>query len=115
MPRAVSERTLKMMSHFMEDHQNGMTNTEIAKKYNLDYSTVMKNLQAIADKNGVSRDSLLIVVQKPHIASIRIDKPVEPIDTSEIDQNMSAARAEIDKLQQSVRDSIDNCLKFECI
>lgn len=107
------ERTLKMMENFMQHHNDGMTIKQIAQKYDLVLSTVYKNLQTIADKAGVSRESLLEVVHSPHILSSWVDKPVEKVDSMEFGVQITAVRAEVGKLQQSVRNSIKTCENFE--
>ena len=112
--RRVDESTLKMMNHFMEDHNNGMGIPEIAKKYKLSTTTVRKYLGEIAEKAGVTRESLLERVHKPHIFVDRLlDKPVEKISTKDLDEHVKAVRAGISKIQQSVRESIKECKTFD--
>lgn len=60
-----SERTKLMKENFMSLHNRGLTISEIAQKYNLSDQTVYNSLQAIADANGVSRESLLQVIKTP--------------------------------------------------
>lgn len=49
----------------MKYHQEGHSVAEIALLYNLSPVTVYRSLQAIADANGVTRDSLLVRIVKP--------------------------------------------------
>ena len=79
------ERTLQMMENFVKLHEDGRSIAEIAKEYNLSESTVYNRLGEIAERAGVSRESLL---EKPFLAdhSGRNYTPVEPIDTTELEK-----------------------------
>lgn len=59
-----SERMRLMKENFMELHQQGFSVSEIAERYNLSNKAAYNALQAIAEANGVSRESLLKVVRK---------------------------------------------------
>ena len=58
-----SSRTLKMMGEFMALHNAGHSIPEIAKMNGVDFSVVYRKLGEIAEKNGVTRESLL---EAPH-------------------------------------------------
>lgn len=58
-----SSRTLKMMEDFMVLHNAGHSIPEIAKMTRVDFATIYRHLDEIAEKNGVTRESLLEV---PH-------------------------------------------------
>lgn len=58
-----SSRTLKMMEDFMVLHNAGHSIPEIAKMTGVGFSTIYANLDEIAAKNGVTRESLL---ETPH-------------------------------------------------
>lgn len=60
-----NERTKQMKGHFMELHEAGHTIKEIAKMCNLTPITIYRSLQEIADKQGVSRESLLQRIVTP--------------------------------------------------
>lgn len=60
----VSERVRVMKENFMILHDAGYSIPDIAKQYNLNYSTVYRCLQEIADTNNVSRESLLQIVRQ---------------------------------------------------
>ena len=108
-----NERTLKMMDNFMAHHESGMTIAEIAEEYHLSSRHIYGVLDEIAKKNHVSRESLLQVVHKPHILSSWGTQPVEKVDTNGFNEHIAAVRSDMDKLQQSVKDSISVCEKFE--
>lgn len=57
-----SERVREMKKRFMELHNNGARIPEIAEMFQLSAWSIYHHLQAIADANGVTRDSLLQVV-----------------------------------------------------
>ena len=59
----VSERVHVMKKNFMALHDAGYSIPDIAKRYNLNNSTVYRCLQEIADANNVSRESLLQIVR----------------------------------------------------
>ena len=54
-----TQRVEKLVKEFMHYHQNNYSISDIAKIFEVDFSTVYKNLQKIADANGVTRESLL--------------------------------------------------------
>lgn len=58
-----SSRTLKMMEDFMVLRNAGHSIPEIAKMNGVDFSVVYRKLDEIAEKNGVTRESLL---ETPH-------------------------------------------------
>lgn len=53
------DRTLAMKENYIALHEAGMSATEIADKYGLANSTVYRALPEIAEKAGVTRESLL--------------------------------------------------------
>lgn len=57
-----SERVREMKKRFMELHNNGARIPEIAEMFQLSDWSIYHHLQAIADANGVTRESLLQVV-----------------------------------------------------
>lgn len=56
---ARNKRTLQMMENYISLHEQGLSLKEIAVKYKLSTSLVYASLQEIADKAGVTRNSLL--------------------------------------------------------
>lgn len=57
--RGISERVRRMKDGFMEQHNNGKSVSEIAEHFDVSTWSIYNNLQEIADKNGVERESLL--------------------------------------------------------
>ncbi len=55
-----TQRVEKLHKEFMSYHKQGYSVLEIAKILKVDFSTVYKHLQQIADENGVTRESLLV-------------------------------------------------------
>ena len=55
-----TQRVEKLIREFMYYHNQNYSIGEIAEIFEVDFSTVYKNLQKIADANGVTRDSLLV-------------------------------------------------------
>lgn len=62
-----TEKVSRMMEEFMKLHKEGHSIQEIAAKYELDVSTVYNSLQEIAEKNHVTRESLLKRAYPEHI------------------------------------------------
>ena len=56
---ARTQRVEKLIKEFMHYHNEGYSILDIANIFEVDYSTVYKVLQEIADANNVSRESLL--------------------------------------------------------
>ena len=54
-----TQRVKALKENFMQYHNEGYTIPEIAKIFNVEPSTVYKNLDEIAKNNGVTRESLL--------------------------------------------------------
>lgn len=61
-----SERVTRLINNFMKYHNQGLSTSEIASKFQVTTRTIYANLQEIADLNGVDRSSLLMYVHKPH-------------------------------------------------
>ena len=61
-----SERVNQLIEHFMEDHNQGLSVSEIADKHKVSTRTVYGHLDEIAKQNNVTRESLLQVPHKEH-------------------------------------------------
>ena len=109
----VNERSLKMMENFMSHHEAGLTIKEIAELYDLNVGTVYAHLGEIADREGVTRASLLKVVHAPHIFVMSPDRSVEKIDTEKFDKRVATVRAEIGEIQQHIRQTIERMEKYQ--
>lgn len=104
-----SERTKLMKENFMSLHKRGLTILEIAQKYNLSDQTVYNALQAIADANGVSRESLLQVIKTPS------DKAYAR-EVERVKVNIKELKEEFAKAEDSIRfliEIIDQTLEQE--
>ena len=90
-----NERTHKMMKQFMKLHLQGLSIAEIAAKFKLSKNTIYDNLEEIARKEGVTRESLLQKVQPTRYVpgSIHAKTPVIPEGTF---------RADVDAMMQSI-------------
>ena len=83
--KEVSERVIQMKANFMRLHNEGKSIKEIAKAYSLCNWSVYHHLQKIADDNGVTRDSLLSVVQKPkQVKNVTCNTQHSHVDIEEI-------------------------------
>ena len=96
-----TQRVQRLHREFMQYHKKGHTVLEIAKICNVDFSTVYKHLQQIADENGVTRESLL---QQPTSSySSR-----SPIVNDKLD--IEKLRADFDSVEKGI-DEILNTIK----
>lgn len=100
-----SERTYIMKENFMMLHQQGLSISEIADRYNLSKITVYRHLQEIADKNGVTRESLLKVVKVPtprqykaEEARVKVGIEELKLGFKEVDTGISNLIAKIDEI-----------------
>lgn len=100
----VNERTLRMRNEFMCLHSQGATIAEIAKEFGLSVSVVYKDLDFIANANGVTRESLLQRVHKEHAPFERTPgKPLPEVDPESFNAHCDAAIAEVDGLRKEIR------------
>lgn len=105
-----AERTIQMKLHFMELHEDGKTIKEIAAKYNITARSVYLHLQEIADENGVSRESLLDMVQKEHdVSKKHVRKKCEKVDPEELKKDFEGAIKHVN----DIIEKIDIILKEE--
>lgn len=101
-----NERTLKMMSNFTKLHLQGLSIAEIAAKFKLSKNTVYGYLDAIAEKEGVTRESLLEKVQPTRYvpSSIHAKTPIIPEGTFRAD--VSAMMQSIESVQTTMSESL---------
>ena len=85
-----------------------MSIKEIAAKYHLDISTVYKKLDEIAANAGVSRDSLLKVVQAPHYMPSTIHAKTPVLPEGEFRANVATALQAIDRVQEGIRTELEH-------
>ncbi len=103
-----SERVNFLISNFMKFHNDGLSIAEIAKKSAVTTRTVYNYLQEIADKNSVSRESLLEVVHKPHDVS----KFGEHKKTPKIDEKVLINRyLEVIRTAENLLEEINTLIK----
>ena len=108
---AKHERTLQMMESFISLHNEGHDINEIAKMFNLAFSTVYKHLGEIAEKNGVTRESLLEkVIVADH--SGRNIEPLEPIDRKQFCSNYKEAIEAVEQLEKEIKKKADMVGEF---
>ena len=103
------ERTLRMKQEYIKLHfEDGLSPKEIAKKFNLDQTTVYRSLQEIADANGFSRQELL---DYPHERPVTYDRRFEPVekpDTEAIRVSLEAMLLLADNQLEKIRQAINS-------
>ncbi len=102
-----NERTKKMMRNYVKLHEMGLSAQEIADKYHLSTTTVYANLGEIAEKAGVTRESLLAKVQPSRYVpgSVHAKTPVLP--EGEFRADAAKAMEAIEKVQRSIREDLE--------
>lgn len=106
---ARTERICRLINEFMKYHNDGYTIPEIADIFQVDFGTVYKNLQEIADNNGVTRESLLQVVHSPHDVENRKLRNYSKENPYELNESFNILLNEID----NITTTIDSILKLE--
>lgn len=102
-----SERMKLLKENFMPLHQKGYSICEIAEEYHLNFSTVYRVLQEIADANGVTRESLLQIVRNPGERNLREERKYVRVNVEEIERGFDEA----DKTISGLAEMIDKFLK----
>ncbi len=104
--RARSMSVDLMMKSFMDLHSQGHSIAQIADEFNISPASVYKNLDKIADANGVTRESLLERNSSPHsTSSDRIMKERTNIENlfNELDETifklMQEMKSKVEELQ----------------
>lgn len=106
----VSERVHVMKQNFMTLHDAGYSIPDIAKRYNLNNSTVYRCLQEIADANNVSRESLLQIVRsKSQARLLKEEEEIVKVNVAEMQACFKQVGATID----SIISRIDQILEEE--
>ena len=108
-----NERTLQMMQNYVRLHAEGLSPGEIAKRYNLSTRNVYYVLQEIADKAGVSRESLLKAPHSEHRPCERISEPVKPVDTKAFSEKFQNALAFMNEFKELVQMAIEDSENYE--
>lgn len=105
-----AERTYQMMDNYMRLRNEGYSNEEIAKKYNLSGTAVRNRLQEIADKYGVSRESLLDKIH-PIMNQEKYYKKEERrvhLNFETMVSNFDTATASVEGIIESIGNILDN-------
>jgi predicted DNA-binding protein YlxM (UPF0122 family) len=102
-----------MMQNYVRLHAEGLSPSEIAKRYNLSTRNVYYVLQEIADKAGVSRESLLKAPHSEHQPYERISEPVKPVDTKAFSERFQNALAVMNEFKELVQMAIDDAEHYE--
>lgn len=93
-----SERTLRMKQEFIELHNQGLDVKAIAKRFDLNPTTVYHSLDEIAAQAGVSRESLLQRPHGPHLGYMREDyQALSNLNFAEYQNHAQATLAEFDQ------------------
>lgn len=96
------ERTLRMKKEYKTLHDQGFTPKEIADKFHLSDTTVYNSLQEIAEKEGVTRDSLLVFPHNTPAAYDRKFVPVSPLDIGELITDTQQAIAKSQQVSTAI-------------
>lgn len=99
-----TQRVENLKKDFMKYHNDGYSIRDIADIFHVDFSTVYKHLQEIAETHGVTRESLL---KKPNSSySSRLSFQKDKTDVKELQNAFTKTVNDID----SVLTAIDKIL-----
>ena len=104
---ARTQRVEKLIREFMQYHNDGYSILEIAKLFEVDFSTVYNYLEEIANANGVTRESLLERKSSQHeslhsvFAKEKIDATNLKKDFEMVEKDLSGVIAKIDQILNS--------------
>ena len=110
-----NERTLQMQQNYVRLHEQGLSPIEIAKVYDLSAWTVYNSLQEIADKAGVSRESLLMRPHAEHQPFERISEPVKPVKVEAFRERFQNALDIMSEFREMVDLAIETAEEYERI
>ncbi len=108
-----NERTLQMMQNYMILRKEGKSNLEIAKMFDLSPWTVYNALQEIADKAGVTRESLLTQPHSEPLPYERISEPVKPVNIEAFEEKFQNALGIMSEFKEMVQLAVDDAEKYE--
>lgn len=103
----LSERVKIMKEGFMTLHDSGKTISEIANHFEVSTWSVYKNLQDIADANGVTRESLLERVHNSHEVTTRTLRHQEKVTPIELNESFSKMLHEVDQLIENIDEILE--------
>ena len=96
-----TQRVENLIENFMYYHKQGISIPEIAKIFEVDFSTVYNHLQEIADANGVTRESLLT---KPITSySSRSSFVNDKVDIEKLRKGFDDAQHSINEILETVK------------
>lgn len=101
---ARTQRVEKLIREFMQYHNDGYSILEIAKLFEVDFSTVYNYLEEIANANGVTRESLLERKSSQHeslhsvFAKEKIDATNLKKDFEMVEKDLGGVIAKIDQI-----------------
>lgn len=103
---ARTQRVIALIDNFMDYHEQGFSIMEIAKIFNVDFSTVYNYLQEIADKNNVTRESLL---EKPTSGySSRLSFHKERVELKELEDGFKELNEKLEQLISNIDKILTN-------
>lgn len=107
MPKKQDERTLQLKEKYFYLHNDGYTNSEIAKKCNVSIATLYRYLPEIAAEHGMTKQELL---NRQFVANHANDRknytPVNPVD-KDIQEHIQKAIEEINAMRQEIAELIE--------
>ena len=108
MATTYSERVNQLIEHFMEDHNQGLSVSEIADKHKVSTRTVYSHLNEIAKRNNRTREYLLQVPHKEHSSHSTTHKNIEKKKKirSDFEDILTASRDLAKQLDHILREEI---------
>ena len=90
----------------MDDRAAGLSNADIAKKYNLSTWTIRHYRQEIAAANGVHPDSLCDRILPKRGECPRQGEPVRPIDIEAFQSHFAVVLAEMERAYEGMKQEL---------
>lgn len=108
-----SERTFQMLKNFLQLRDQGLSIKEIAYKFNLDTSTVYRNLDRVVQQYNathpdtpITRESLLERPHSPHVPHEYSYALLAPVDIVQFRKDLSDMLRGVDALLVTIASDI---------
>ena len=103
-----TQRVKALKENFMQYHNEGYTIPEIAKIFNVEYSTVYKKLEEIAKANGVTRESLLQNAPYPPQITSKATYLKDKVDIEELQKSFTNLKNDLNEVINKLEIFLEN-------
>jgi len=103
-----TQRVKALKENFMKYHNEGYTIPEIAKIFNVEYSTVYHKLDEIAKANGVTRESLLKKAPYPPKVNSKAAYQKDKVDLEDLQKSFTNLTNDLSKVIDQLEIFLEN-------